>query len=57
MDGVYKVVTCESGRPLYKRDTRDKAGQALMTSNPYSHVVLPHQEPQVQPVLATQRLL
>lgn len=27
MDGVYKVLTCENGRPMYKRDTPDKAGQ------------------------------
>lgn len=30
MDGVYKVVTCENGRPLYKRDTKDKTGQAFI---------------------------
>lgn len=30
MDGVYKVVTCENGRPLYKRDTKDKTVERVL---------------------------
>lgn len=36
MDGVYKVLTCENGRPMYKRDTPDKAaGRVLWYSAPH----------------------
>lgn len=36
MDGVYKVLTCENGRPLYKRDTPDKAAaRVLWYSTPH----------------------
>lgn len=27
MDGVYKLHSCKNGRPLYKRDTKDKPGE------------------------------
>lgn len=27
MDGVYKMLTCKNGRPMYKRDTQDKQGE------------------------------
>lgn len=30
MDGIYKLSTCENGRPLYKRDTTDKAAERVL---------------------------
>ncbi|KAL3141724.1 hypothetical protein ABBQ32_004406 [Trebouxia sp. C0010 RCD-2024] len=30
MDGVYKMLTCKNGRPMYKRDTQDKKGERVL---------------------------
>lgn len=31
LDGVYKVATCENGRPLYKRETADSSGKCCLS--------------------------
>ena len=39
MDGLYRVLTCANGRPLYKRDTNDIQGEQPHQCNVLSHSI------------------